>query len=383
METKQETIINTLDKNIFTTAYDATSLVINKRGIQPLLSNVLLTSHDNINSLNFSASDFDTKASVYVQCDIKENIKALIPYGHKIKEASNFKLNDKSLQLIDKDNTIQSINIMNDIDNEYPVFEDNQVINTICIDTKAFINGLEHLINFASKYDLNNILGGINLSVQENRLKLAATDGNCLSYVDLGITDIEALDITLRLSEVKNFIKGYKKLSKYLDSTIAFRTFEGNYLNYEITLFGQNIVFKFSGTKLDGTYPRYMQLCNRDSHNKFITMDFKEFKKANANSFKSSNPITHLVELSVNGLKTSYEDNQAIEVLSIIESENFEDFKIYYSAKLMQAVLTGISTYKPKNIGIWCHGALNPMYLLIDNIHVVSLLMPIKHDMQA
>jgi DNA polymerase III sliding clamp (beta) subunit (PCNA family) len=326
----EKTRIRTVNSDMLSKAYAAAALAIPKRGIQPMLNNVLLEANSH-RFINLTATDLDTSIEVRLNdVDVDNCASVFLPGKLTLKDSRDFELVDlESIKLIDKDTVLQSINNPGFVLEEYPIslfsFDAVQTVS-LGANSAKFINALASIKNFASKYDLYNILGGINLQILDGKLKLAASDGNKLQYVDICEMQGE-LNITIRKNDIDILLKAYKGLKSYLDTSIIIKT-DKNKVSFYIP--GQYLEFNMTARLLDGTFPRYMQLVDTSSKPKNITFKYKEFKKACIAAFKTSNEITNLVELKFNRLTSKLEEQLNVEILDPINNIGFDDFTIYF-----------------------------------------------------
>ena len=317
--------------------------IAKKNRYHPILTNLL------IQNGSITATDLDNEYSL---TGIDKSIKGLVKLERDL-ISDNIVLTDQAI--INGNNTIP---INRDELNEFPRikqdFSDNSLID---IDLEV----IECALNFACAYDINNILGGVNFEVKNNVLQIASTDGNIMYHYNAFLDeDHEDFSITIPVKSLKDFISLISNKKEKV-----FICIDKNQKYLGLSCGDVNAVLR----GLEGTYPRVNQFLDTKIVNTLNT-DFKHFKKANEDIIKLSNEITYKAELN--------QDKLIAEHGSIsIDLQGDKDIDIYYSAKLMKRVLTGLSKFKNKNLEINLTGSTNPIY--IKSGHGTGLLIPIKH----
>lgn len=318
------------------------------RDYQPILTNLL------IEDGSISTTDLDHKYSLI---GLDKSITGLLKIEHDL-IGNTVQINQDSLVFSGNEIKLNKDSLELD---EYPK-KDLDFSGNLLIQTD--LNVIECALNFCCTYDLNNILNGVNFAFKHNVLHINATDGNILySHASSLVQDHTDFNVTVPLTALKNFVSlienKKEKVFLSVDKT-------GQYIGLSCG----NITCELRC--LDGTFPRVESFFNADIKNSLYT-DLKRFNKANTDIVKLANEITYVVELQKEKLVADY---GAIN----INLQGNKDIDIYYSAKLMKRVLTGLSKFKCQDLKISLTGSLNPMYLKSGNDNGIALLMPIKHE---
>ncbi len=369
---------STLDK-----AIKSVSKAVPSKGVQPILNNILLVNANGHLKLNATDLDFSIEATIPSTNEIEGSITIS---AKKLEEVVS-KLDEDDV-LISVDPETNKTNLFCRHSNfdlvgisavDFPKMEKAETNAYISIGKEKF-SKIINLVNFsASKYDVNNILGGVYLAVKENAetgkfvFEIAATDGNRLSSYELEI-DKENSNPNFARKEVVVPLRVILDVQKILDSSID-ETIKISFLANQIVFFTQDryIISRL----LDGTYPRYKQLIpgNQDK------IDRKELLSCLERVAVMANEITNLVKLSFKDgslvIESSNQDfgqaadNFAIEYMG-------DPINIFFNVKYLIEPLKHIDSEK---IQIAMTGAINPALIKpISDENYIHLIMPIKHE---
>ncbi len=372
---------STLDK-----AIKSVSKAVPSKGVQPILNNILLVNSNGHLKLNATDLDFSIEATIP---STNETEGSITISAKKLEEVVS-KLDEDDV-LISVDPSTNKTNLFCRHSNfdlvgisadDFPKMEKAETNSYISIGKEKF-SKIINLVNFsASKYDVNNILGGVYLAVRENTetgkfvFELAATDGNRLSSYEIEI-DKESSNPNFARKEVVVPLRVILDVQKILDSSID-ETIKISFLANQIVFFTQDryIISRL----LDGTYPRYKQLIpgNQD---KIAQIDRKELLSCLERVAVMANEITNLVKLSFKDgslvIESSNQDfGQAADNFSI---EYMGDpINIFFNVKYLIEPLKHIDSEK---IQIAMTGAINPALIKpISEENYIHLIMPIKHE---
>ncbi len=372
---------STLDK-----AIKSVSKAVPSKGVQPILNNILLVNSNGHLKLNATDLDFTIEATIPSTNELEGSItisaKKLEEVVSKLDEDDvliNVDPETNKTNLFCRHSNFDLVGIPAD---DFPKMERAETNAYISIGKERF-SKIINLVNFsASKYDVNNILGGVYLAVRENPdngqivLEMAATDGNRLSSYELEI-DKETSNPNFARKEVVVPLRVILDVQKILDSSID-ETIKISFLANQIVFFTQDryIISRL----LDGAYPRYKQLIpgNQD---KIAQVDRKEILSCLERVAVMANEITNLVKLSFK------------EGSLVIESSN-QDFgkaadninveymgtpiTIFFNVKYLIEPLKHMDSEK---IQIAMTGAINPALIKpISDENYIHLIMPIKHE---
>lgn len=236
------------------------SRAVAKHGIQPVLSNVFLQANKEDKTLTLGATDLDLSLAITIPAEVKEAGEVTIP-AQKLQELIG-KLPHIDLTLTSSDKAQISLacgrskfEIKGLSSEQFPkdfLHTKQKAEQQIKLPIKHLQNAA-HLVSFASdKREVNSILNGICLEMNEKGLEIAATDGSRLAYYIVPECKSE---------ETKKVIIPFRavaELSRML-SGVNEEEIECYILN------SSQIVFKsatrtLSSSLVDGSYPKYQQL---------------------------------------------------------------------------------------------------------------------------
>jgi len=230
------------------------------RGVQPVLSNVLIETIDD-NIIRLAATDLDLSIEVKVQAEIKTQGSITLPAKKLIEIIS--KLPDKNINFkLESESTLTIITCGNSKFDLIGISssEFNDVFNKEMVNTKEFVNielapllkAIKQTIFSSASYDSNNILSGVYCKIYGKELEMAATDGNRLSRIVEKITNKEDKDYSIvipskTLNELTRLVVGIE------DENVSIAVQSGQ------------ILFKLKdrillSRLLEGQYPKYQQL---------------------------------------------------------------------------------------------------------------------------
>lgn len=374
---------STLDK-----AIKSVSKAVPAKGIQPILNNILLVSDGS--SLKLNATDLD----FFIEATIPSNNQeqgAITLSARKLEEIVS-KLEEDDVH-IDVDQETKKAKLkckkanfdLVGIDSEeFPQFaKPDDTTQSINLSKEQFTKIIDLVHIAASRYDLNNILGGVFFGIREEDLgdtkkvffEVAATDGNRLASVEHELVNVEVTGASAK--EVVVPLKVILDVQKILDTSVD--------EDISISFLGKQIVFKTQdrfivSRLLEGVYPRYKQLIPQDS-DKIAQIDRKEFLSCLDRVSVMANEITNLVQLSFsNGnlsIKSSNldfgdaEDNIGIEYAG-------EDINIYFNVKYL---IESLKAMDSNRVQLAMTQPLNPVVIKpVEDDSYLYLIMPIKHS---
>lgn len=367
---------NTLDK-----AIKSVSKAVPSKGVQPILNNILLENKNGHLKLNATDLDFSIEATIpsinEVEGSITISAKKLEEIVSRLDEDDiyiNVDPQSKKANLTCKKSNFDLIGISAE---DFPKMEKPDTSVFITVSKEKFSRMADLVCFSASKYDLNNILGGIYIGIKETDgkkvLELASTDGNRLSNYELEIES--SLDIKTR--EVVVPLKIILDIQRILESSVD-ENINITFLDSQIIFFTQD---RFIVSRLlDGTYPRFKQLIPKEQ-DKVAQVDRKQLLSCLERVATMANEITNLVKLSFKDGSLAIEssnqdfgqaaDNIAIEYMG-------EPLKIFFNVKYLIEPLKHLDSEK---IQFSMLGSVNPVLLKpISDENYLHLIMPIKHE---
>ncbi len=245
----------TAEKEVINNALNVVSKAAAVRGIQPVLSNVLMESLEN-NEIKLCATDLDISVEMNIKAEISEIGGITLP-AKKLTEIIS-KLPDEKVDFkLDKESNIVEIkcgrskfDIKGISASEFPPVEYPESDDFVEFEIEPFLKAIKQTLFAAATYDMNNVLSGIFCKIEDNTLEMAALDGNRLARVkeDIENKDKKSFSVIIPSRTLKEFVsivtgvedekvsitvKNGQILFKLSDRFMASRLIEGQYPNYE------------------------------------------------------------------------------------------------------------------------------------------------------
>lgn len=367
---------NTLDK-----AIKSVSKAVPSKGVQPILNNILLENSNGHLTLNATDLDFSIEAIIpsvnEEEGSITISAKKLEEIVSKLDEDDiyiNVDLDSKKANLTCKKSNFDLIGVSAE---DFPKINKPDTSSFITISKEKFSRMADLVCFSASKYDLNNILGGVYIGIKETEegkkvLELASTDGNRLSNYEL---ELESSNIETK--EVVVPIKIILDIQRILETSVD-ENINISFLDNQIIFFTQD---RFIISRLlDGTYPRFKQLIPKEQ-DKVAQVDRKELLSCLERVATMANEITNLVKLSFKeGSLTIESSNQDFgQAADNIPVEYMgENLDIFFNVKYLIEPLKHLDC---ERVQFSMLGSVNPVLLKpISDENYLHLIMPIKHE---
>lgn len=369
---------NTLDK-----AIKSVSRAVPSKGIQPILNNILLENQNGHLKLNATDLDFSIEAIIP---SVNEQEGSITISAKKLEEiVSSLEEDDVTIEvdintqkavLICKNSNFDILGLPAE---DFPRSEKPNVSAYISL-SKIKFSKMVDLVHFAaSKYDVNNILGGVYFGVRtendKSYFELAATDGNRLSDYEIELEDFELQNISKRESVVP--LRVLLDVQRILDSSVD-ENIKISFLSNQIIFFTQD---RFIVSRLlEGTYPRFKQLIP-NNFDKQAIINRKDLLSCLERVSIMANEITNLVKLSfrTNSLivESSNRDfGKAIDNLNVEYAG--EPIDIYFNVKYLIEPFRYLDCDR---VLFMMTGSVNPALVKPESQeNFLHLVMPIKHE---
>ncbi len=269
---------------------------------------------------------------------------------------------------------------------EFPELPSIEQGETNQLSAAAFIDGLKGSLVACSQDESKQVLTGVYLKVEPERLEFAATDGHRLGIVEVYPTESETTEIASGAQEesahkgsfeVTVPAKALRELEKMLGSGQ-----EGDRLGLQLEQ-GQ-VVFGWGDRKLttrtlEGKYPDYHLLLPKQFQRQ-ITTDRKQLLSALERIAVLADQ-TNLVKFSIDSA------NQSIDIS--VESQDRGNGKESLSAQIsgedldiafnIKYLMDGLKTLPTQEITISLNGPLEPVILTpLGGIKMTYLVMPVQ-----
>jgi DNA polymerase-3 subunit beta len=259
---------------------------------------------------------------------------------------------------------------------ELPSIEDGE---TNQLSAAAFIDGLKGSLVACSQDETKQILTGVYLKVNADRLEFAATDGHRLGIVEVYPAETEAQSPSIDggAFEVTVPAKALRELDKMLASR-----HDGDKL--ELQLEQGQVVFAWGDQKLttrtlEGKYPDYRLLIPKQFQRQ-ITLDRKQLLSALeriAVLADQSNLVKFSIDSSGQSIALSVEaQDRGSGRESLIAQISGADLDIAFNVKYL---MDGLKTLPTQEITISLNGPLEPVILTpLGGVKMTYLVMPVQ-----
>ena len=341
----------TVSQKLLDKAIKSVNKAVPAKALQPILNNIFLKTQDNKLFINATDLDFWIEANM-PSANLEEGSIAVS--AKKIEEISS-KFSDEELNLSLANETkilkIGSEKIKFDLigfpGEDFPAFEKPELDgqSAVTINRLDFLSYINVVQISASRFDLNNILGGIYIAIREEYnqeldskeyfLDFASSDGGRLSAYSHKLNNVNLNDANFKNKVVIVPIKTMLDIQKILDTSIDD--------NLSIYFLSSQAVFKtedrYIVTRLlEGNYPNYLELVP-SGHNKRAVIDRKEFLSALDRVSVMANEITNMVKLSFSAENLKLDSNNldfgnASESMSITHYHG-DDIEINFNIKYL------------------------------------------------
>lgn len=369
-------------KNSFDKAIKSVTKAVPSKGVQPILNNILLENQNGHLKLNATDLDFSIEAIIPSENEVPGQITIS---AKKLEEIVS-KLDEDDIYLEVEEGTNKtnltckksSFELVGVSAEDFPKVDKPETKNFIKLNKHHFSKMINMTHFSSSKYDLNNILGGVLLSYKENDGKkifeIATTDGNRLSNYEY---ELEEQAGKLETSEVVVPAKVILDVQKIIESSVD-DDISISFLNNQIIFFTQD---RFIVSRLiEGAYPRYKQLIP-ENQDKFAVVNTKQFTSCLERVATMANEITNLVKLTFKDNKLFVESSnqdygQAADDMPI--HYDGDEVSIFFNVKYLIEPIKHIDS---EEITISMSGSVNPALIKPNSSeNYIHLVMPIKHD---
>lgn len=369
-------------KNSFDKAIKSVAKAVPSKGVQPILNNILL---ENCNGhLTLNATDLDFSIEAIIPSENEENgritisAKKLEEIVSKLDEDDIYlevELGTNKTNLTCKKSNFELVGISAD---DFPKIDKPDTKNFIKLNKHHFSKMINMTHFSSSKYDLNNILGGILFSYKEKDgnkfFEMATTDGNRLSSYEYQLEEqqgkLEKLEVVV---PARIILDVQKIVESSVDDDISI-----SFLNNQVIFFTQD---RFIVSRLiEGSYPRYKQLIPQNQ-DKLAQINTKQFLSCLERVATMANEITNLVKLTFKENKLYIESSnqdygQAADDMAI--HYEGDPLSIFFNVKY---IIEPIKHIDSEEIVISMSGAVNPALIKPNSSeNYIHLVMPIKHD---
>lgn len=344
------------------------------KGILPVLSNVLLSSEQGP-FLTMTGTDLEIGVEARLEAKLEEALRITVP-AKKLFEIVNkfpdtsltfeFK-NDGTVSLLGDKLAFHLNTLPADEFPKLPQVDRQQVFELNLLD---FCKGIRQT-GFASASDAaKTILTGVNLSIDNDQLKLAATDGYRLAVRQLSLSQKGE---PVNLIVPRRTLIELEKLVKQDEQETLLMSFSHSHILFES---GDKVI---TSRLIEGKYPDYNKILPRQFQRK-VWLDTRAFLSAVERVSIMSSDQTHVItfDISTQGLtiRAGAEQGKAREELSA--KFEGEPLSISFNAQYLIEVLR-IYAEDSSHIMLQLNSEVQPVVVSsVDNDDYLCMLMPIK-----
>ncbi len=366
----------TIDRDSLLNKLKIVEKITAQRGnVQPVLSNVLFEAENN--TLNLCATDLEISVKSKTTVAIKKEGKITLPAKKLLEIAA--KLPDKPVEFsLNEDTNIVNIScgsskfeIIGISASEFPKNEDEMPEGTeIEIEIEPFIKSVKNTVYAAANYENRNVISGVFCLIKDNKLEMAATDGNRLTRIIEVINNKEGKNAKIvipskTLNEfvrICSFVQEEKVILVVDKSRLALKTMS----------------FSINSRLIEGEYPPYEQLIPKTTSNNAVLLR-DDLITALDRVSTMVNDRTSIVKFIFDEgkllLKAETPNSGASE--DVIDCEyTGDELTIAFNYKY---VLDSIKTMESKNVKVGLNGSLSATLFKPDNEeNYICLIMPIQ-----
>lgn len=310
-----------VEKGILLNGIQSVQNVITPKSALPILSNVLIETHND--KIKLTATDLDIGITCVIPVSIQEAGAITIPakrFGDIIRElpSENVVLTTKKNNLVTIEVDACQFKIMGLAKEEFPKlpeFKDREVIQL----DQAMLKKILGLTSFAVSFDETRyILNGILFKIGKNNITLVSTDGKRLAIVDRKLKEgIEKnINIIIPIKTIQELIRNLKD-----EGTVSLIL--GN--NQALFDLGDIVIIS---RLIEGEFPDYRQVVPPASENK-IGVNRGEFLLAVKRAALLATPDYQAVKLEV------FKDKLVVSKTTPDIGESREELAVEYKGKEM------------------------------------------------
>ncbi len=363
------------ERDIINNALNVVSKAAAIRGIQPVLSNVLIETLDD-NKIKLCATDLDISVEMKIPSEVAEKGSITLP-AKKLTEIISKLPNEKVGFSLEKEaNTVEikcansKFDIKGISASEFPPVEYPESDDYVEIEIEPLLKAVRQTFFATATYDMNNVLSGVFCKIEDNTLEMAALDGNRLSRIKEEIENKDGKSFSViipsrTLKEFTNILAGVE------DEKVS------------ITVKNSQILFKLTdryitSRLIDGQFPNYEQLIPT-ANSKKAKIDKVKLLSSLDRVSTMVNERTNIVKLSFNrdNLKITADTPDLGDSCDELDVEYVSDsLDIAFNYRYMQDYLKVVET---ENVFIEMDGPLSGVLFKSESEQdAISLIMPVQ-----
>lgn len=366
----------TIDKDSLLNKLKIVEKVTAQRGnVQPVLSNVLFEAEDNV--LYLSATDLEISVKAKTTVAVKKPGKITLPAKKLLEIAA--KLPDKPVEFsLNEDNNIVSIScgkskfeIIGISAQEFPKNDDEITDGTaIEIELEPLLKSIKNTVYATANYENRNVISGVFCLIKDNKLEMAATDGNRLTRIIETIKNKD--DKSAKLVIPSKILNEFLRICSFINEENVTLIVDKTRITFK------TMSFSINSKLLDGEYPPYEQLIPKSTANN-STISRDELIGALERVSTMVNDRTSIVKFIFGENKLLLKAETPNSGTSEDETEceyNGEELAIAFNYKY---VLDSIKTMDSKSVKIGLNGSLSATVFKPDSEEeYICLIMPMQ-----
>lgn len=357
--------------------FNAVSKAVASRAILPILSNVLFECTSD-NKLKLSATDLEIGVETFVETQVLTPGKISIP-ARALQDIISKLPVDKDVELQSNDSNTETLlkcgrskfNLKSLSADDFPPLPQIDINTSVQLNREIMIDSIKKTIFAASTDTTKNVLNGVKLYLNNERLEMAATDGYRLAVKKIHSESKSEQGFAVIVPS-----RALNELSRLLNS--------GKDEMIAVSQLANQLVFsiddKILSTRLiEGQYPDYNRIIPKNL-DKVLTFDRMEFlNTVDRVAAISSIDKVNLVKMEIKNNEVTLSSStpelgQSSESIEVnYEGEHFE---INFNARFL---MDGIKNFDSEQINFNLGGSLSPGILKgLDDDTYFCMIMPIR-----
>jgi len=362
------------------------SRAVPSRPTHPILANVLLQADVNTNQVSLTAFDLSLGIRTSFTAEVIEGGAVALPAKILVDITSRLPEGDITLDDQSGDSTTEGINFILKPKNgkyelrsmgaeEFPELPLIESSNPIQITTAALVEGLKGSLFATSSDETKQVLTGVHLTVKQDVLEFAATDGHRLAVLETinerPLENDEQLEVTVPARALREL----QRMLNHSDSEEA----------VSLCLDEGQIVFAWQNQRLtsrtlEGQYPSYRQLIPRQFERQLV-LERKQFISTLERIAILADQKNNIVKISMNtGEQEITLSCEAQDVGNATESMpaqiSGEDIDIAFNVKYL---LEGLKELPSTEIQMHLNQNLTPViFTPLGGLKMTYLAMPVQ-----
>ena len=362
------------------------SRAVPSRPTHPILANVLLQADVNTNQVSLTAFDLSLGIRTSFTAEVIEGGAVALPAKILVDITSRLPEGDITLDDQSGDSTTEGINFILKPKNgkyelrsmgaeEFPELPLIESSNPIQITTAALVEGLKGSLFATSSDETKQVLTGVHLTVKQDVLEFAATDGHRLAVLEsINESPLET-DKQLEVTVPAKALRELQRMLNHsaLEETVSLYLDEG-----QIVFAWQNQ--RLTSRTLEGQYPSYRQLIPRQFERQLV-LERKQFISTLERIAILADQKNNIVKININTgdqeITLSCEAQDVGNATELMPAQiSGEDIVIAFNVKYL---LEGLKELPSTEIQMHLNQSLTPViFTPLGGLKMTYLAMPVQ-----